>query len=68
MAKKGSGIDERQDWELRTRTDRADPEPTREELEFDTAEGPFKVCRQRDAAATARSQIFSRYIAQMAQF
>ena len=54
VARKGSGIDERQDWELRTRTEKADTAPTRVELELDTAEGPFKVCRRRGAAATAR--------------
>ena len=54
VARKGSGIEERQDWELRTRTEKADTDPTRVELELDTAEGPFKVCRGRGAAATAR--------------
>ena len=54
VTKKGSGIDERQDWELRTRTERADTEPTRIELEFETPEGLVKVCRQRLAGAKSR--------------
>ena len=54
VTKKGSGIDERQDWELKTRTERADTEPTRVELELDTAEGPIRVCRERRAEAKTR--------------
>ena len=54
VTKKGSGIDERQDWELRTRTERADTEPTRVELELDTEDGLVKVCRERRAEAKAR--------------
>ncbi len=54
VTKKGSGIDERQDWELRTRTERADTEPTRVELEFETPEGLVKVCRQRRSGAKPR--------------
>ena len=54
VTKKGSGIDERQDWELSTRTEMADTEPTRVELEFETPEGLVKVCRQRLAGAKSR--------------
>ena len=54
VTKKGSGIDERQDWELRTRTERVDTEPTRVELELDTGKGLFKVRRERRAEAKAR--------------
>ena len=50
----GFGIDERQDWELRTRTERGDTEPTRVELELNTADGLVKVCRERRAEAKAR--------------
>ena len=54
VTKKGSGIDERQDWELRTRTESPDTEPTRVELEFNTSEGLITVCRERRAGAKAR--------------
>jgi len=54
VTKKDSGIDERQDWELRTRTEKGDAKPTCVELELDIAEGLVKIRRERAAAAKAR--------------
>ena len=51
---KGSGIDERQGWELRTRTDKSDDEPTTVTVELETAHGAATVTRQRAANAKAR--------------
>ena len=39
VTQKGSGIDERQNWELRTRSEKDDSEPTVVMLELETAEG-----------------------------
>jgi DNA repair exonuclease SbcCD ATPase subunit len=54
VTKKGSGIDERQDWEVRTRINGDDSQPTHVELELATAGGLIKVCRERSATAKAR--------------
>ncbi len=51
---KGSGIDERQNWELRTRVEKDDSEPTVVMLELDTAEGSALITRKRSANAKAR--------------
>ena len=54
VTKKGSGIDERQDWELRTRVEKDDIEPTAVTLELETAEGSTLITRQRSANAKQR--------------
>jgi DNA repair exonuclease SbcCD ATPase subunit len=54
VTQKGSGIDERQNWELRTRTDKGDDEPTCVEIELGTADGTVKIRRERSASAKAR--------------
>ncbi len=54
VTKKGSGIDERQDWEIRTRVNKDDVTPTAVTLELDTAAGPALVTRQRSANAKQR--------------
>lgn len=54
VTKKGSGIDERQDWEIRTRAEKDDTEPTVVTLELETAEGLTSITRKRSAAAKQR--------------
>ncbi|ANO51883.1 AAA family ATPase [Woeseia oceani] len=54
VTKKGAGIDERQDWELRTRVETDDIEPTAVALELETAEAPTLITRQRSANAKLR--------------
>jgi DNA repair exonuclease SbcCD ATPase subunit len=54
VTKKGSGIDERQDWEVRTRINGDDSQPTHVELELATADGVVRVRRERSASAKAR--------------
>ncbi|HUS84953.1 MAG TPA: AAA family ATPase, partial [Anaerolineales bacterium] len=54
VTKKGSGIDERQDWELRTRIEKDDIEPTVVTLELETTEGRFSITRTRSADAKQR--------------
>ena len=54
VTQKGSGIDERQNWELRTRVENDDTEPTSVTLELETAEGSALITRERSANAKAR--------------
>ena len=54
VTQKGSGIDERQNWELRTRVENDDTEPTSVTLELETAEGSALITRKRSANAKAR--------------
>ena len=54
VTQKGSGIDERQNWELRTRVENDDTEPPSVTLELETAEGSALITRKRSANAKAR--------------
>ena len=51
VARKGSGIDERGEWEIRNR---ATQDEVKVVLTFDTAEGPAELSRSRTAGAKAR--------------